>query len=353
MNRRDALRNLLIGFVIVSVGGVAGLLWLIASAAMSVPLGDSPVAPRATASHRSERPREDSQSTDPQRIVGRPPSSAPVGEEIAAATTIASKVKKKPPVRWASETDRRATTTLGAADEALAVDPDNPAALRDRAAALGELQRWPEAADTLIHLVAVVPANARDTLACGTALARLSRWPAALRQFVRLVELSPDEPRAWHNLAVAHQALGRLADARRGWDRVIELSPEDLEAHARRGEVYCDLRQWREAAADFDQVLERQPDDVETTLNLALALSKQGKRDRARRILLGAAERRPRFVPLLNRLAELAWSQYRADPLGEAGRRGETIDWCRRSLQADAEQPDIVELLSAAGGGGD
>ena len=238
--------------------------------------------------------------------------------------------------------------SLSAADRALDHDPDNPAALRDRAHALRELERWHEAADTLAHLIDTSPESAGDLLEYGTALARLSRWPAAHEQFERLVELAPDDPRAWHNLAVAHQALGHLAAARGTWDRVIELSPREPEAYARRGEVLSDLQQWREAADDFETAMRLQPDSVDLALNLAHAQTKLGLDGDARKTVREVLDRHPQHVPAMNRMAELSWSGYLSDPDLNARLRDETIARCRRSLSIDPHQPEVAALLAAA-----
>lgn len=325
------------------------MMWIIVSAVLHAPpRGDSFVALRAAASKPAP-------TADPSHSAVR---ASPLEPKTASrvAPTVSTPPEPmrpsgidRPPVRWAGDASRRdVERSLRAADRTLAHDPDNPAALRDRARALRELERWHEAADTLAHLIDTSPESAGDLLEYGTALARLSRWPAAHEQFERLVQRAPDDPRAWHNLAVAHQALGHLAGARRAWDRVIELSPRASEAYARRGEVLSDLHQWREAADDFEAAMRLEPNSVDLALNLALAQAGLGLDDEARKTVREVLDRHPRHVPAMNRMAELSWSGYLSDPDVNARLRDETIAWRRRSLSIDPDQPEVAALLAAA-----
>lgn len=360
-----------LGLVVVAVR-ITPLLAGSQSAALSQP-ETAPAAPRPAlvpappdTGHTSAKARTPSHVT---RAVASPESDAdqdaarnddpPGNDTIARITATDSKgvseetrgvaIHPVADVHWAADADvRAAETRLRRADEALADDPEHPAALHDRAAALKLLDRWEQAAATLKRLTRVRPDDVLVRLDYGTTLARLARWVEAITEFEHVTEAAPGEPRAWHNLAIAHQALGHLRDARRAWDRVIDLSPENAEARARRGEVSLDFKQWSEAIVDFQIALEAQPRDAETALNLALAYWKLGRAADARRTVLSVLEHRPRHVPAINRMAELAWAMYRSAPDRNEAKREAAMEWCRRSLAIDPAQPIIAALLEAA-----
>jgi tetratricopeptide (TPR) repeat protein len=252
-------------------------------------------------------------------------------------------------VHWpvSAPEQRAAMQALDTTERALELDPDHPEALRDKAAALRRLDRPGEAADTLAHLVRLLPDSAADRLEYGSLLAEQSRWQAALEQFAALASLLPDDARAWHNLAVAHQALGHLRDAREAWDRVMAISP-DAAAYAHRAEVAADMGDWQSAAADYEAARALDPTDVDFGVNLAWARGRLGRDAEARELLLELLKAHPSHVPIMNRLAELAWRRALAAPAGEQAAAREAAEWCRRSLRVDSRQPEVEALLAQA-----
>jgi tetratricopeptide (TPR) repeat protein len=236
---------------------------------------------------------------------------------------------------------------LQLAQATLRDDPEHPGALRDAAEALAALGQWSQAADTLARRVALDPGNVALRFDHATALAQAHRWIEAIVVLQQVVREEPGRGEAWFNLAVAHQAAGHLADARGAWDRVIERIPTP-EAFSRRGEVLLDLLEWDAAASDLEVVLREQPDAADATLNRALALSKAGRGEEARALLIEFTDRHPCHVPALNRLAELAWTASEAVTSESATARAEARQWWQRSLECDPEQPAVREALEQA-----
>ena len=251
-------------------------------------------------------------------------------------------------VHWPEDPKQAdALRRLDAARAALRDDPDHERALRDELAALAELNRWPEAAQTLARLRCLRPDDLDVDFDYAAVLLRLHRSVEAITLLNEVVARQPEHARAWFNLAVAHQSLGHLAEARRAWDQAITLKPT-LPAYAQRGTVLLDLHEWEAAATDFETVLKQQPDAADATLNLSRALWKSGRSDQARERLRALLERHPEHIPALNRLAEMAWDAYQASPAGNAALRDEALDCWRRSLRADATQSEIQARLAEA-----
>ena len=288
----------------------------------------------------------------------RPPDSAP-----ANLPNSGSALQSEPPlphdgsyespasqanVHWATEPAAEdARQRLVEAARVLSAQPDDPAALRDLAGALVALRRWDEAANAMTRLVELEPDDVSLRFEQATVLIQVRRWIDALAALKVVVARTPDDTRAWFNLALCHQAAGHLAEARAAWDRTLALQPSPA-AWARRGEVLLDLHDWPAAAADFERVLEQEPDAADATLNLSLALWKLGQTGTARDRLIHFLEGHPRYVPALNRLAEIAWSDCQSATGDWRTSCAEAAAWCRRSLECDPQQPEIQELLDAA-----
>jgi tetratricopeptide (TPR) repeat protein len=121
--------------------------------------------------------------------------------------------------------------------------------------------------------------------------------------------------------------------------------PDNPDVYAHRGEILLDLRAWSDAAADFETALRLEPGSIDTAMNLSLARYKLGRLDEARLALLPVLEHYPRHIPVLNRLAEIAWALYCSDPAANETTLDETVDYCLRSLTIDADQPEVTTLL--------
>ncbi len=377
------MRGLFFAFILVSVAAAGWFCWRVATGAIwqdaaAVLPGDSALAADAGVAKAGEsgrggegadmaarageavlgrQDRDDAVTGQPSGRLPHGRGSAGGAKQLAAGTSPREAAPGDEPsrsqpdgrsgsnVRWprSDPAEREAMRMLETAEAALAIDADHPEALRDKAGALRALDRPSEAADAMERLVRVLPDSAADRLEYGSLLAEQSRWQAAVEQFDALVRLLPDDARAWHNLAAAHQALGHLQDARQAWDRVIELAP-DAAAYACRAEIAADMRDWLAAAADYEAARRLDPADADAGVNLAWAWSRLGREQAAKALLLELLEAHPSHVPIMNRLAELAWRRALAAP-GDGAARDETAKWCRRSLRIDPAQPEVEALL--------
>ncbi len=333
--------KLLVAFVAICVLMLAVIVWHIVGTGAAV-TGVAAGAPPAVGNREPPLPS----------TAGEPPAAAGAADGDSFAGTAAAvgndTGSTPPPTRWAEDpAGKAAQQRLAAARAALRDEPNHEIALRDELAALAELGRWSEAAQTLTRLRELCPDDMDLCFEQAAVLLRLRRPVEAVTLLSTVVERQPDSARAWFNLAVAHQSLGHLGDARRAWDRSIDLSPT-AQARAQRGVILLDLHEWAAAAADFEAVLQEQPQGVDAVLNLALAQWKLGRGEDARAQLLGLLERQPKHVPALNRLAEMAWTSWQAGPAENAASREEAVKWCRRSLDIDAHQPEVQAWLESA-----
>lgn len=270
-----------------------------------------------------------------------PPPEAPTPDEAVA---------EPPEVRWPEDPELRAAQRrLTAARVVLRDDPDHERARRDELDALARLERWDEALASVRELRRLHPDDTALAFEEAALLMQLGRALDAVGVLNLIVHAQPADARAWFNLAVAHQELGHLSAARHAWDRTIALVPT-TEARAQRGVILSTLGDWAAAVNDFEQVLLDEPDAADATINLAIALRHLGRSDEARTRLVALVEQRPRHLPALRLLAEIAWDAWQAAPRDDARRR-EVALWCARALEVDGRQASLRAWLDAAGGG--
>jgi predicted Zn-dependent protease len=291
----------------------------------------------------------------PESAPGGRPSSQPATRLTSALDQEHSRTPATAPsgIRWAADAQRRLKQRFIELREVLAVEPDNERALEAALELARELDWHNEACDLLARLVQLRPDESGLRFELATLLMQLERWVEAIPHLRVVARQEPENAHAWYNLAIAHQALGHLHDARATWSHVIELMPQNSDAYAHRGEVLLDLHDWAAAAADFERVRQLEPGSLDVAMNLALALSKLGRLEDARAALLPVLAQNPEHVPVLNRLAEIAWALYQADPAGNEALSDEALNYCLRSLAIHADQPGVRELLERATAAGE
>ncbi len=205
-------------------------------------------------------------------------------------------------------------------DRALAVEPDHPGALNNRAIALYRSGRLDEAEAALEALVKSQPrhADAHNNLA---AIALDQHRPAdAERHARRAVELAPRMAEGWNNLGLARAAQGDDAAAQRDYEHAAELAPDYWQARLNLGELLArrtvsgpptaSKPPARRAAALLEELVSEKPEIVDAHLELGrLYAGPLADPARARthfNAFLRQAPRRPEAAEVRKRLAELA-----------------------------------------------
>ncbi|MFM9980418.1 MAG: tetratricopeptide repeat protein, partial [Burkholderiales bacterium] len=120
-------------------------------------------------------------------------------------------------------------------DRAIAVRANVPEAHYNRANALQDLGRKPEALAGYDRAVALAPNFADAWYNRGILQRDLGQPEAALASLERALHLMPDDPEAHFNRALALKDLGRLGEAIASYDRAIALRPGHPESHYNRG----------------------------------------------------------------------------------------------------------------------
>ena len=115
----------------------------------------------------------------------------------------------------------RATAT-----SALALTPDDPSLLIERATAAMQLDRFTEAADDLALALRLDPRRADALILRAAAQRQLDQIPDALADIAAALALDPENVEALLERGILRQRSNNPAGARADWERAITLAPD-------------------------------------------------------------------------------------------------------------------------------
>jgi tetratricopeptide (TPR) repeat protein len=159
------------------------------------------------------------------------------GDAIQAFTA-ALEIERRPEIldarsRAYLEVDRN-DEAVSDAEEAVALEPDNPAYLNNRAWAYREVGRDADALADLNRALSLDPGLEDARLNRATLLRTMERHEEAVADFTYIIEARPENAAGYFNRASALQAAGRTEKAVADLERFIELTGNArLEARAR------------------------------------------------------------------------------------------------------------------------
>ncbi len=265
--------------------------------------------------------------------------------EAPGAMPPSTRIEERSDVRWAGKASvLNALERFHDAKLAFENDPTNTERLESALTLAKTNGWWTEVRGLLARRVIEVPNDATTHLQLGAVLLRLSSAPEAILTLKRALELDPNIAEAWYNLAIAEQTCGHLTAAREAWDETLRRMPQNPDAWTHRGEIELDQQEWSAAEADFRTALRLEPDQLDVSMNLALALHRLDRLAEARELLERRLASEPENVRLLNRLAEIAADQALDDGSQRSAHLEAAREYCRRSLAASANQPELAEL---------
>lgn len=143
-------------------------------------------------------------------------------------------------------------------DRALALKPDDPDWLRQRAAALTRLQQFELALRDLDRAAALRGDDPQIYDARGQLLTLAGRAEAALDDFRRALDLAPTADRHYH-YGLTLSRLGRPGEALPHLERAVALEPRYVAAITERGAVRLAVGRLELAREDFDAALRVDP----------------------------------------------------------------------------------------------
>ncbi|MCH8151858.1 MAG: tetratricopeptide repeat protein [Planctomycetes bacterium] len=211
------------------------------------------------------------------------------------------------------------------------------------------------------------------------ALQMLNRFVEAVKAYRRALTIRPESVRANLNLATTYLQMGEPRPALIFAEKVVELDPANGPARANLGAVYEQIERYGDAVMQYESAVELMEPTPPLLMNLINVLAKESLYLEAK----NTAEFLVKLQPSANALERLGWSNFRLgeyDKSIDAYRMAVQLDpghwpslngvgvnalnaWLlsnkrdvraareakralQRSLQANADQPKIVRLLS-------
>ena len=117
-----------------------------------------------------------------------------------------------------------------AATMALALSPNDPDLMIDRALAEGSVQRYHEAIDDLDRALAIDPHRAEAFVLRASAWRRLNNLEVATSDIEHALAINPNSAEALLERGILRQRTGNQAGAREDWQRAINLDPDSTTA---------------------------------------------------------------------------------------------------------------------------
>jgi len=203
-------------------------------------------------------------------------------------------------------------------DAALRVNPAHLDAQFDRATALEDLQRYPEALRAY-DLVLALQSDFSDALfRRGNVLRQMQRYMEALDCYKWLRAAHPEHAGAWLKEGNCLNDLGRLSDALNCYERAIEADPQYLEAWFNLANTLKTFDRADEAMTAYDRALAIEPDFIEAIVNRATLLAECAQQEQALRAYDRALQLMPDYPEaLFNRAATLTGMQRCAEALSD------------------------------------
>jgi tetratricopeptide (TPR) repeat protein len=164
-----------------------------------------------------------------------------------------------------------AQAALGDFDRALALDPANVDALREKAAALQALGRGADAEALFRRAVELQPRYWGNYSHLGSYYYRRARYAEAEQAFRKVIELIPESPRGYSSLgAVLHEAGGKDVEALAVLEQSMSLSPT-YGAASNLGLIHFSNGHYADAARAYEKALELESNDYRVWRSLGLS----------------------------------------------------------------------------------
>jgi protein O-mannosyl-transferase len=188
-----------------------------------------------------------------------------------------------------------------------------------------QLGRWDEAIDQYQQALAMQPDDPAACVNLGAAFLQQGRFDEAIACF-RRAEKHPIDAAPFNNLGVLFARLGRWDEAVDQYQQALAIQPNDMAAHVNLGLALLQRRSLDEAKQHFRLALEIDPAGLEARCGLAHLLLLEDRPDEARIEFEQAVAIHPRSVAAHDGLAQVLLRQAKPD---------ESILHCRAALAID------------------
>lgn len=183
-------------------------------------------------------------------------------------------------------------------ERAVAVDPINPAVHSNHGAALARTGALTAAVESFDRALALAPRHAGALCNRAGVLIDLNRPTEALADARRALTITPGHPAARLHEAQALLALGRNDEAAARFDVLTRERPDHFAALTGLGAARHNQMRFSEAIAAFDRALTLRPTDAEALRQRGMALLNLGRREEALAAMDAAVVLKPTLATL-------------------------------------------------------
>lgn len=241
--------------------------------------------------------------------------------------------------------------------------------------ATGELEK---AADSLESAVRLDPQNFKSTFELGEVYRMLNRFSQAVRAYVLACRLQPENFDSHYRLASCYHQAGEQDQAIEAYNQALRINPRSAQAWSNLGALQDMKGKPYEAIQSYKRSLECDTDQPGVLVNLATVYVNQERFDAAQRALESAIRMAPNLSAAHERLGYCLWRENKLDDAtvayrksiaadahnaraqaglgvvlmtrylssqGQAALREEAIEAWHESLELDANQPKLRELV--------
>lgn len=337
--------------------------------------------PRPTMVSKSREGRAPAMTTDASRPAGSAEGSRGSTPGPAAGTVTA-----REPAPGQANVDRAATLqsqgliedALREFEKAIEVNPRLTVAYMGAGDIYREKGDYASAEARYAKAAELEPGNFGAQYLHGLCLQMLDKTSAAVRAYLRALGIRPEDFNATMNLGIAYLQLGEPSEAVGYLQRAVQLDPKSGSARTNLGAAYSALERHPEAVIEYQQAAELTELTGPVLLNLANSLGRCGRYDEMVNTLeqltrteptanaferLGAGlfhlrkysdslaayrkalEIDPNHYPALNGVGVCLMNEWHWSDQKNEGARQEALASWRKSLQAERNQPKILELV--------
>src|SRR5919202_6316514 len=156
-------------------------------------------------------------------------------------------------------------------DQMIALKPNKETLVKaywGRCDSLNKLQKPAEAIVACNDALAVIPKYPKALRSKGNAFDQQKQTIEALEFYEKATRVEPDFAEAWIDRGVALQSLGRSWEALDALDKAIALNRDSAKAWSTKGEALANLGRLQEAIEALDKALQLKPDNPEAIKKL-------------------------------------------------------------------------------------
>ena len=208
---------------------------------------------------------------------------------ISACSTLIETLTDQPRALAAALVNRAAVSwrvgesdiALTDLDRAIALDPNNEAAFRERSNTYRAMGRLDSAIADASQALSLNPNDFEALKARGYAFDKNGQYDSSIADFSAALRLKPDDSMTYMDRGVEYYAKQDYQTAIRDFDQAIKLDPKNARAFSNRGAAQKALGHFDQSIADDNTAIKLDPKEPEFYDNRGLNLAAKGDYDHA------------------------------------------------------------------------